>query len=497
VTAPTSTAPDALRRAPVVHAAWTVAWFRGEPALATLFGPPPSPASLSASAATQAARAAIPWTSWAQAAPGHAPPPEALVVLAGQQPVLAGGAALVAHKTATAIRLARDLARSLGRPVVPVFLLADEDHDSAEVDHVDVFDEATGALRRVRCPISPRSARFSEAAWDRDRLPQAVREIATVPERYRGAFEERCGLLEPAPAASHVAALLLDVFGDQGLVCVESHRLTAAGGAVVEAALGDPGWSARQLAAGAERLGRAGLRVSFDPEDPRPLVLESRDLRRRRVAAGDGQALRRFAARPDSFSPQAALRPVVQAAALPVVAQVCGPSELLYLGQARALHERFGLAAPVLVPRLEATRLTVRQLRELGGDLTGVDLVDASRLAHPLAEPERALAEAAARLAEAVTAASPALAGRARRWRERAERTARRLAEAPHWHARRGSAAAVLRPRGRAQDTVLAWLPDAWHAGRPAAWGARLVELCSPLEAPEHVLHVLPEESHG
>jgi hypothetical protein len=171
---------------------------------------------------------------------------------------------------------------------------------------------------------------------------------------------------------------------------------------------------------------------------------------------------------------------------------------LLYLGQARALHERFGLAPPVLVPRLEATRLSARQLRELGGDLAAVDLRDAARRAHPLAAEERALEDAAARLAEGVAAIAPALAARARRWREQSERTARRLAEAPHWHARRGSAFTALRPRGRAQDTVLAWLPDAWRAGRPGAWGARITELCRPLEPPEHVLHVLPEESaHG
>jgi len=97
-----------------------------------------------------------------------------------------------------------------------------------------------------------------------------------------------------------------------------------------------------------------------------------------------------------------------------------------------------------------------------------------------------------------VAQAAPALAPRARRWRAKAESTARRLAAAPHWHGARGAAWSALRPRGRPQDTVLAWLPDAWRSGRPAAWGARLIELAAPLDPPEHVLHLLPEEpAHG
>jgi bacillithiol synthase len=495
---PLAAAPPSVRRAPLVHAPWTHAWWQGRADLVEIFGPPPSPTSLAAAAAAQSRRTLPAWTSWVQSASGRAPPADALVVLAGQQPVLAGGAALVAHKAATAVRLARDLSQSLRRPVVPVFLLADEDHDSSEVDHVDVVDEASGSLRRLRCALTPRSAPFKAAAWDADGLRAALAAVADLSGEHAGQLNRRFADVPAAPAAAHVAALLLDALGSHGLLCVEANRLTHAAAPILEAALAHPAWGSEALAEGARRLEGAGLRSSFDPTDPRPLLLETRELRRRRLEASDDGAARRFAAAPDAFSPHAALRPVVQAAALPVVAQVCGPSELLYLGQARALHGRFGVAPPVLVPRLEATRVTAAQLRELGGDLRGVDLEEAARRSHPLAAEERALLEAAERLARAVAQAAPELAGRARRWRAKAEGTARRLAAAPHWHGARGALWSALRPRGRPQDTVLAWLPDAWRAGRPAEWAARIVELCAPLDPPEHVLHLLPEEpAHG
>jgi len=487
-----------VRQRPLVHAAWTAEWWGGSSKLAAVFGPPPSLVSLTAAAEEQSRHAAWRWPPSTRSAPGHAPPDGALVVLAGQQPALAGGAALVAHKAATAIRLAQVLAETLRRPVVPVFLLGDEDHDTTEVDHVDGIDEASGRLHRHRCPITPRSARLADAHWDAARLAETVRAVASVSEMHAASFEARCGRLASDPVSEHVAQLMLDAFGAQGLVCVRSSELSAAAPQIAAAALGDPGWARDALAAGAEGLTRAGLAASFDPADRRPLVFESRDARRRRVLADDAGAADRQRAAPTDFSPHAALRPIVQAAALPVVAQVCGPSELLYLGQARGLHERFGLRPPVLVPRLEATRLTPAQLRQLGGELRAVDLDEAARHAHPLAAEQEALERAAERLELAVTRAAPGLAARARRWRQAAERTARRLAEEPHWHGRGGGAWSALRPRGRAQDTVLAWLPDAWRAGRPEAWGRHIVMLCRPLDPPEHVLHLLPEEPpHG
>lgn len=490
-----ATPADVARRPALVHRAFAAEWFAGRADLAALLGPPPTARALELLANGRRPSPPARWIDDLLLAPGQRrPAADALVVLAGQQPALAGGAALVAHKAATAVALAQLLATRLQREVVPVFLLADEDHDSAEVDHVDVIDDASGVLRRIRCPLRPASAPFWQAAWDEAGLEQALRALAGTTSAGASRLEARLAGLRAAPAPTHVAELLLDAFGGEGLSCVSAHRLTAAAPAVLEAALADPGWARGALADGAARLAAAGLPASFDPDDPRPLLLETRAERRRRLAADDAGAPARWRATPQAFSPHAALRPVVQAAALPVVAQVCGPAELLYLAQARGLHERFGLPAPVLVPRLEATHVPRRLLGALGLRLEDVALDEAGRHAHPLAGAEAALREAAARLAREVAAAEPSLAGRARRWREKAERTARRLAEAPHWRGARAGAFARLAPRGRPQDTVLAWLPDAWRAGRPAAWGRHLAGLCRPLDPPAHVLHVPPEE---
>ncbi|MCL6637280.1 MAG: bacillithiol biosynthesis cysteine-adding enzyme BshC, partial [Alicyclobacillus sp.] len=64
--------------------------------------------------------------------------PESVAVVTGQQAGLFTGPLYTVYKALTALGLARRLEAELGRPVVPVFWIAAEDHDWAEVDHVYV-----------------------------------------------------------------------------------------------------------------------------------------------------------------------------------------------------------------------------------------------------------------------------------------------------------------------------------------------------------------------
>lgn len=478
------------RLGPLVHHDWTARWWAGEAPFERIFGPAPSDQALR-STAEALVRPPSDWVGLLHRPPQTELPPDTLVVLAGQQPVLGGGASLVAHKAATAIRLAADLSEAWGRPVVPVFLLATEDHDSSEVDHVDSIDPSSGLLRRHRCKISPGHDVFFRSSWSDLQFDETLRAIAGSAD---GAAELLDSIARDERARSsvgwHAAELLHHTFGHLGLLIIESHRLSPGAGHVLRDALSNPTDLAEGLAAGGARLTAEGLPTSFEPGDPRPLVLESAGGRRRRVEAKDGEALGRLAASPQDFSPQAALRPLVQAATLPVVAQVCGPSEILYLGQARDLHARHDLCAPVLVPRLEATAIPAEMLDELGGELGSVDL---SGAATGPSEEEQQLIQAAERFVAHIESLDKGVSRRAQRWLRGCLADVRRLAEAPAWGGGgRDRIAQTLRPRGRWQDTVLAWLPDAWRLGRPRPWAEHIVSLCRPTEAPAHVLHVPP-----
>jgi bacillithiol biosynthesis cysteine-adding enzyme BshC len=134
-------------------------------------------------------------------------------------------------------------------------------------------------------------------------------------------------------------------------------------------------------------------------------------------------------ARPEAFSPNVLLRPIVQDTLFPTVAYVAGPNELAYLGQLRGVYEHFGVPMPLMYPRASATLLDsagVRFLERYSLPLASLQAQDESALNHLLEaqlpkEVDQAYQEAAeamearlGRLIEAVPAIDPTLEGAAR-----------------------------------------------------------------------------------
>ena len=63
----------------------------------------------------------------------------------------------------------------------------------------------------------------------------------------------------------------------------------------------------------------------------------------------------RFAADPNTLSPNVLLRPVVESWLFPTLAYVGGPGEMAYFGQLRTYFDAHGLTMPVVFPRWSAT----------------------------------------------------------------------------------------------------------------------------------------------
>ncbi len=73
----------------------------------------------------------------------------ASAVVTGQQVSLFGGPLLTLLKAATAIRKAQDATQSTGREHVPIFWLASEDHDLAEVDQLTLLSKSSVETLRL------------------------------------------------------------------------------------------------------------------------------------------------------------------------------------------------------------------------------------------------------------------------------------------------------------------------------------------------------------
>ena len=302
--------------------------------------------------------------------------PGALAVVAGQQAGLLTGPAYAIYKAAGAIALARRLAAELGRPVVPVFWAATEDHDLAEADHAWILNSAETWHRLRFQPTSPADGLSVGAVSLAGRVRDAVLSDlgASLPaDRVAG------GVLEVAAATGGRAGtlgewfcrLLAAVFGPQGLVILDPmepalRRLAAPG---VVAALTNQAELASALAQGLASVGQLGFapqlepgpsdaHVFFYPQGPggprRALVRTAAGFGLR-DSAGDQWAPSRLrelaAADPERFSGSVVTRPLFQDYMLPTVAHMAGPGEIAYYAALGGCYRAVGLSMPVIWPR--------------------------------------------------------------------------------------------------------------------------------------------------
>jgi uncharacterized protein YllA (UPF0747 family) len=192
--------------------------------------------------------------------------------------------------------------------------------------------------------------------------------------------EFRAPLLQELQAACQgsvgeaASRLLLAWFGEAGLVVVEPHVVRGGGADVLVRALQEPEAVREAIDADTAALRELGYEAPLPvPEAGRTLVYHVDEAgtrhRLRREAGGDlvaedaelrlaaSEAAEAVRSAPERFSPAAALRPVVQAACLPVAAYVAGGGELAYHVQLRKLFALCGERLPLLAPRAAGTIL--------------------------------------------------------------------------------------------------------------------------------------------
>jgi bacillithiol biosynthesis cysteine-adding enzyme BshC len=295
--------------------------------------------------------------------------PEALFVLTGQQPGLLGGPSLALHKALTAVAHARDAAKALGRPVIPVFWAAGDDSDLAESNAAEFLEpgaRTSGLSLEFENPDEavPMSLRvLSEEAAQRVRealpaeWPEEVRAIAT--EAY-------------APGRSLTEAFLRvmqPLLGPEGVLFVDGlyaslHNKSA------QNVLARVTRSAAEFHAAVDR-GTRRLRETLNQPPQVPVrpgtvpVFLFEDGRRARLFLSDsgrvytaGREERDLREAPDLRLLHSALtRPLVVEALFPALAHVLGPAELRYFAQIADVFPAFDLSMPLLAPRQQAVAL--------------------------------------------------------------------------------------------------------------------------------------------
>ena len=298
--------------------------------------------------------------------------PKVIVVTTGQQPALFTGPLYTIHKALSAAALARVLSHRWARPVVPLFWVANDDHDFAEANHATWLGQ-DGELHVETLPARPAAASLRPMSKEPlgPGIEQALGAIAADLAPFEGHIEVvdwlrthfRVGATMAEAGGGALAALLAPL----GVVCVDGAHpaLKRQAAPVIRRALEEAEGLEVALVERSTALVRAGHDPGVVVGDGATLVmLEGEQGRDRLVRDGAGFVTRHGRERftraallelldrePARFSANVLLRPVIERALFPTVAYVAGPGERRYLALAEALYRPLDLSPQLPMPR--------------------------------------------------------------------------------------------------------------------------------------------------
>lgn len=289
-------------------------------------------------------------------------------VVTGQQVGLFGGPVFSLFKVASVLALVKQIERA-GVPCVPVFWMATEDHDLAEVNQA-LFLGSDYQLIRFRAaadgkPDSPvANVRF--AAGTNELVEQAVQGLGNSASEYL-----RASYREGETFSGAYARLYTQLLSEYGMVLLdpadpELHHIAAP---LFLEAIERAGELDEALLARNQEISRSGyheqVKVTGESTPLFALVDGARvpvhrsngefSIRKERIALDELK--RRIADYPEKFNANVLLRPVLQDFWLPTLAYIGGPAEIAYFAQVGVVHEKLlGRVTPILA-RMSATLL--------------------------------------------------------------------------------------------------------------------------------------------
>jgi bacillithiol biosynthesis cysteine-adding enzyme BshC len=320
--------------------------------------------------------------------------PNTLCVFAGQQVGMLLGPMYTVLKALSAYKLAKKLESDLGRPVVPCFWMASDDHDFAEVKSVSILDRdgncrnvsyeparppdgvpmaeivlddrVTVFLDEVESVLLRTEFRATIVSWIRD----AYRSSRTVSEAF-GILMERLlssfGIVPVDPNFAGMKELFSPVFRRE----IENHGVIFELFERRSREIIESGYH-RQVHKTAD-----SLNLFYSDGVRRNILVSGQDF----SFDGSGETMSRdgllelLSREPCRFSPNVALRPIAQCFAIPTISQIVGPSEAAYFSQIGPLFDYHGVPLPVVRPRVFATMLEphiAKIFRKLGIDFASL-----------------------------------------------------------------------------------------------------------------------------
>lgn len=297
---------------------------------------------------------------------------DALAIVTGQQLGLYGGPVYTMFKTITAIHLANRLEKKWTRPVVPVFWLADEDHDYDEIRTVNILNGdglESFSLPKKNGVIPP----VSEIILPKELHPLKKQIRSTLIDT-----DFSNDLWELLNSCFSTGSTFLGGFGQFMSRLFSKHGLVLAGSnnsvvkeetkRVLKKTIRKADDITSALESQSQKISKryhqqVTLNKShlffLDPKAGRTKIVHEKN--NWRTSTGHQWSAKELLSdideQPALFSPDVFLRPVIQDALLPTLGYVGGPGELAYYGQMKTFYHCFDQKMPVIYPRFSGTFL--------------------------------------------------------------------------------------------------------------------------------------------
>lgn len=316
---------------------------------------------------------------------------DALVVIGGQQAGILTGPLYSVHKAVSVILLADEQRRLLGRPVVPVFWIAGEDHDINEINHTFTLGDGRAVKQQFTQKYILKEM-ASDTFYDADEMGVFIRKI--FKEYGETAYTQ--GLLQDVldtvegqrTFTGFFTALMNGLFREYGLLLIDaaSKELRRLESPYFSQMIENAEKMAASVHAAEQKLHEKGFPKPIEAEEHDANLFYVHETGRLLLKKKDGlfvneqtgleftvEEMYTFAARePWLLSNNVATRPLMQDLVFPVLAFVGGPGEIAYWSLLRDSFHILGIRMPVVVPRLSITIVT-RQVQEAMKQ-TGVEI---------------------------------------------------------------------------------------------------------------------------
>ncbi|WP_078547319.1 bacillithiol biosynthesis cysteine-adding enzyme BshC [Litchfieldia alkalitelluris] len=304
--------------------------------------------------------------------------PSSVVVVGGQQAGLLTGPLYTIHKIISIIKLAKEQEESLGVPVVPVFWIAGEDHDFAEINHLHIKNKQTIKKKIIEQRQMERSSvssliidksvcekwiddifeSFGETAYTKDliaKLQNHLNDSSTYVDFFGFVIKElfsNTGIVLLDSGSSGLREIESDFFQEM----IERNELIHDSVVAAQTLLKEQGYKL------SIEMPIYSANLFYHYKNERLLLEYDKNSERftnksSSLELTKQELLQIAKEQPSLLSNNVVTRPLMQELLLPTLAFISGPGEVAYWAELKKVFEAWEIKMPPIVPRVSITFL--------------------------------------------------------------------------------------------------------------------------------------------